>query len=698
MITQLLLVACLLGSAPDPEGGIRVLRARRVKTPPRIDGYLTERCWKVIEPTSGFTQYSPHEGVPSEEMTYVYSVYDEGNIYFAFVCRDSEPHAMSTKIAPREAAEMGDAVAVFLDTFHDRQNAFLFQTNAMGVQLDARISEDGNKLDQSWDGLWRAEGRLTTTGWVVEIEIPFNTLRFPYSSDQLWGVQFWRYIERLNETSYWVPVTRAEGFGISRFGRLTGIKDIRHPVHMEVLPYAVGRTESTDSQDLDAEADCGLDLKWGVAPDLTLDATVNPDFGQIEADPETINLSRYEYYLPERRPFFMEGKELLDSLFFYTRRVGKRLPDGTEVPILGGARVTGKAYQTSFLLAAAATEGARSDSFHEQPALYSVAKVALDVLGSSNFGFTVSGKDTVGGHARCTAFDTRLSLLSRTDMTLRLAKTWNTNPSLEGYLGEVGADFRSADFGLGATYRDVGRDFYVEEFGYAPYYGTKSHTSYVRFHPRVNRAGITSYSISLNYMTDKRYEHPVWSHYAGPTFTLSFTNLWHPWVGGYFGEKYEAGSQRPYSYIYAGILTDYRRALSATVSLNQYSTYNYSKEYFGHHRTGYIELELRPATNIRLSGRIDNIAEYRSDWSLDMSSWTAGQRLELSITRDILLRLYALENTHTERYTGSGLIEWAFAPRSRIYLAFNEVRNDSWGDMRLEDRIGFLKVSYLISL
>jgi len=305
-----------------------------------------------------------------------------------------------------------------------------------------------------------------------------------------------------------VPVTRAEGFGVSRFGRLTGVKDIRHGIHLEALPHVVGRGQMRQNEEATVEADGGLDLKWGLASDLTLDATINPDFGQVEADPEYVNLTRYEYFLPERRPFFLEGRELVDSLFFYSRRIGKRLPDGTEVPILGGARLSGKAYQTSFLAASAATEGVRTDSFAEPPALYSIGRVRLDIFGFSNMGFTVSGKDTSGGHARCTSFDTNLRLVSGTELAARLARTWNTDPSQEGYLGSVAGRFRSTDWSAGGAYTDVGSDFRVEEFGYVPAFGEKSQSSYLIFHPRVNRMGIRSYSISLNCLTDKRYEHP----------------------------------------------------------------------------------------------------------------------------------------------------------------------------------------------
>jgi hypothetical protein len=629
-------------------------------------------------------------------MTHVYCVYDANNLYIAFLCKDSSPADMSAKLAPRESTQMGDAVAVFLDTFYDRQNAYLFQTNALGIQFDARISEDGAVMDRSWDGIWWAEGRLTTAGWIVEIMIPFTTLRFPYSQRQVWSVQFWRYIERLEETSYWVPVNRSEGFGVSRFGNLVGMRDIRQGIHLEILPHAVSRGTMEQDEELMAEADGGLDLKWGLVSDLTLDMTVNPDFGQVEADPEYINLTRYEYFLPERRPFFLEGKDLVDSLFFYSRRIGKKLTDGTEVPILGGARLSGKAYGTSFLVASAATEGVRSDTLREPPALYSIGRVKFDLLGSSNVGFTVSGKDTSGGHARCTGMDAHLRPFSATELTARLARTWNTDVDKEGYLGMISGNFRSADWSAGASYRDIGKDFRVEEFGYVPAVGDKSHSSYLRFHPRLNRMGIRSYSISLNYATDRRYEHPVWSWYAGPSFSLSLANLWHPWAGAYFGNKYEVGTERSYSYLYAGLATDYRRALSATLSLHQFGTYNYRGAYFGHYRKGYLELAVKPSTNIRISGNIESVAEYRDDWTLDEWSWTSSQRLQLSITRDLHLRVYALQNTYTKRYTGNGLVEWEFSPGSRVYLALNEVRDDTQGDLRLNERIFFLKISYLL--
>ena len=716
MITQLSLLICLVASAPNPAGQKYAISPVRVRKPPKIDGYLTDRCWKLARPVGNFTQFSPEEGVPSQEKTFVYSVYDASNIYFAFVCLDSRYRDISTKLTLRESHEMGDCVALFLDTYYDRQNAFLFQTNALGIQLDSRVSEDGSRTDESWDGIWRAEGRLTTKGWFVEIEIPFKTLRFPSDQVQIWGVQFWRYIERLDETSYWVPVSRAEGVRISRFGRLGKIKDIRPGLHLEIKPYVMGRGEMsqydsivTDTtgpidtllvQSKKAFGDGGLDIKWQIAPNVTADATFNPDFGQIEADPEFINLSRYEYYLDERRPFFLEGRELLAMPYdiFYSRRVGKRLDDGTEVPILGGARLTGKMWNTSFVLAAAATEGVRSAEYREPPALYSVGRIRYDIFESSNLGLLVAGKDTLDGYSRCTSFDTNLRLLSRFDITAQAAKSWNSNPNLRGYLGSVSAYFNSADWTFGGSYGDIGRDFYVEDFGYIPQDSSKSHRTEVSFHPRLNRLGIRSLTASLKYLADKRYEHPLYSQYIGPLISVNFVEQWTAWAGGYLGNEYEAGVEKPYSDIYGGVASDYRLPVSATVHFRQLGTYNYRKEYFGHQRIGNASIEIRPSTNIHLSGDIKYVREYRDDWSLDQKSFAASQHIRISLTRDLHLRLYALENTDAKRYTGSGLVEWEFAPKSRVYLAFNEVRNDSLGNMRLEDRIGFMKLTYLLNL
>lgn len=717
MITQLCLLVCLLASAPNPAGQTYAISPVRVRNPPKIDGYLTDPCWKLARPVGGFTQFSPEESAPSQEETFVYCVYDANNIYFGFACLDSRYEEMSAKLTPRESYEMGDCVALFLDTFHDRQNAFLFQTNALGIQLDARVFEDGSSTDESWDGIWRAEGRLTTKGWFVEIEIPFKTLRFPSDLVQIWGVQFWRYIERLDETSYWVPVSRAEGVRISRFGRLGKIKDIRPGLHLEIKPHVMGRGEmsqydsiatdtTTGSMDTllvetrKAFGDGGLDIKWQITPNVTADATFNPDFGQVEADPEFVNLSRYEYYLEERRPFFLEGRELLVTPYtiFYSRRVGKKLPDGTEVPILGGARLTGKAWYTSFLVAAAATEGVRSAEYREPPALYSVGRIKWDILESSNFGILVAGKDTLDGYSRCTSFDTNLRLFSKVDIIAQGAKSWNVSPDLEGYMGNASARFYTADWSFGGSYTDIDKDFYVGEFGYVPQYGSKSHRSEVSFHPRLNRMGIRSLSASLKYLADKRYEHPVYSQYIGSLISVNFIEQWSAWAGGYLGNKYEVGEERPYSNIYGGVASDYRLPVSAAVQFRQLSTYNYRRQYFGHQRTGYATIEIRPSTNIHLSGDFEYLREYTDDWSLDESTLTASQHLRISLTRDLHLRLYALENTDTKHYTGNGLVEWEFAPQSRIYLAYTEVRNDYEGDMRLEDRIGFIKLTYLLNL
>jgi hypothetical protein len=611
---------------------------------------------------------------------------------------DSKPNEMSAKLGPRELSDMGDCVALFLDTYLDKQNAFLFQTNALGVQYDARVFNDGSNMDESWDGVWRAEGRLTSKGWFVEIRIPFCTLRLHSGPDQTWGFQAWRYIERLDEVSYWVPVTRTEGSRVSNFGTLEGIECLHAGINLQILPYGMARGETSQSEDASAEADAGVDLKWGLTPSTILDATVNPDFGQIEADPEYINLSRYEYYLREKRPFFLEGEELLLTPFsvFYSRRIGKRLPDGTQVPLLSGARLTGKMQSTSFVLLGAATEGVRSEFYREPPALYSAGRVRWDLPEGSNIGVIVSGRDTLGGYTRCTAFDAYLRFFSRIDLVGEIAKSWDLYPDMEGNAGHIGAYFRSANWTMGGSHTAVGKSFRIDDFGYVPWYGMQFQDADVQFNPMLNSLGVRLLTISFDYAGYKREEYPSWTRYGGPLISTDLTNAWTAWVGGRFGREYEAGEEKPYTRLSAGLSSDSRRAVSATLTLGESDSYNYRKYYFGRARADTLSIEIKPATNIQATAEFDNIAEYREDGSLDETAWTASQHLRLSLTRDLHLRLYVLENTDAKRYTGNGLIEWEFAPMSKLYLAFNEIREDSHGEMVVADRIGFVKISYMI--
>ncbi len=343
---------------------------------PTIDGRLDDAAWQAVAFQDSFYQLNPVEGNPPTERTAFKVLYDDRNIYFGIMNYDQSPDKISARISRRDEMENSDFVVVGLDTYFDRRTAFTFGLNAAGVKFDMVMSNDGNSEDTSWDPVWEGKAAINDSGWVAEIRIPYSQLRFGDKEEQVWGFQIYRKIYRKQEEVMWQFVSKNAPGMVSYFGILRGIKGIKSPSRIELLPYSVsglkrykkekGNPFATGS---DFDLNVGLDGKIGITGDMTLDFTVNPDFGQVEADPSEVNLTAFETYFEEKRPFFIEGKNIFNfplamgdgdmssETLFYSRRIG-RVPhyypsssdgfyyDYADVPeqtrILAAAKLSGK--------------------------------------------------------------------------------------------------------------------------------------------------------------------------------------------------------------------------------------------------------------------------------------------------------------------------------------------------------------------
>jgi len=360
------------GACPSA-GQKRVYVTGRVNSArPVIDGRLEDPVWNAVPWGDSFVQREPREGGPPSQETAFKILFDEKNLYVAVRCFDREPERIVRRVARRDTQD-GDRVGIQLDTFFDHRTAFVFTINAAGVKCDEICSGDGGNWDDSWDPVWFAAVAQDDSGWTAEMRIPFSQLRYGNEEDHVWGLQFHRYLYRLQEWSNWQFIPQEAPGWVSNFGELRGLVGIRSPRRVELLPYAVGKLERFEREAGNPFATGsltdlagGLDAKVGVTSDLTMDLTVNPDFGQVEADPSVVNLTAFETRYEEKRPFFIEGRNILDyritlgdSPFsfdtpFYSRRIGRfpqhcpdtgddeylKMPEGTS--ILGAAKLTGK--------------------------------------------------------------------------------------------------------------------------------------------------------------------------------------------------------------------------------------------------------------------------------------------------------------------------------------------------------------------
>jgi hypothetical protein len=331
---------------------------------PEIDGKLDDGIWQKALFVGDFTQKEPKEGEAAKEKTEVAFVYDDDAVYVGARMHCTNPENIIATVSRRDNPGTSEKIIVSLDTYHDRRTAYSFAVTAAGVRVDYYHSNDHeHNRDHDWDPVWEAEVVRTADGWTAEMRIPFTQLRFNNTDVQVWGVNLNRWVPTTNEDSYWVLVPKDQTGWSSKMGELVGIQGIKPSRRIELLPYmaadALFNKEAIeagdpfhDGRDLDYRA--GADFKMGVGPNLTLEGTVNPDFGQVEADPAVVNLSAFETFFDERRPFFTEGSQLFNgggAGYFYSRRVGARphlepefdfLSTPKSTSILGAAKLTGR--------------------------------------------------------------------------------------------------------------------------------------------------------------------------------------------------------------------------------------------------------------------------------------------------------------------------------------------------------------------
>jgi hypothetical protein len=358
----------------------RCVASRRTSSGIDIDGLLGEEDWKLAPVSTGFIQREPNDGEPSAEKTYFRVLYDDEYVYIGITALDSQADKIVGRLTRRDNYTPSDWLGIAFDSYDDKRTAFDFQVNPAGVKRD-RFWFDDNDNDENWDAVWHVGTHVDENGWTAEFRIPFNQLRYSGNGNtKSWGLQVYREISRLNELSYWNRCPRESSQIVSVFGRLEGMEDLPVTRNLEVMPYMVGSMESYGDpgddpyiQETVKDGRIGGDLMYGLTSDITLNVTLNPDFGQVEQDPSEFNLTAYETYFQERRPFFVEGANIFASSIslgdmdrerlFYSRRIGRRphgyaldserFPEDKDedeywvdnagfATILGAAKVTGK--------------------------------------------------------------------------------------------------------------------------------------------------------------------------------------------------------------------------------------------------------------------------------------------------------------------------------------------------------------------
>ena len=428
----------------------------------RLDGELSEAAWTRAEPITGFVQRDPNEGAPPTFQTEARVLYDDAAIYVAVKAFDPEPGQIKAFLTRRDVNTSSDWIRVLIDSYHDNRTAYSFSVNPAGVKLDTYHFNDTNE-DSSWDAVWDVKTGIDADGWHAEFRIPYSQLRFSRGGDGRLGFAITRVVARVNELTTWPLLSKnASGF-VSSFGDLRGVVRPGGSKRLELVPYTVAELTTAPAQpgnplqhNPDAGGRVGVDLKYAVTPGLTLTATVNPDFGQVEADPAVVNLSAFETFFQERRPFFIEGGgnfsfNCRDCNLFYSRRIGRSprgsptLSDGefvsrpNESTIVGASKLTGRLGQFSIGSLAAATQeedaeiafgSGRRRAVIEPQTFYSVSRAKREFADQSSFGFilTTTNRDLVDA----VAFLPSSAVTGGGDFDWRLGQRWQLQGSWAG--------------------------------------------------------------------------------------------------------------------------------------------------------------------------------------------------------------------------------------------------------------------------
>ena len=428
---------------------------QRAMTPPVIDGALSDEIWESVEWGGDFVQLQPYEGEAPTQDTRFKILYDDQNLYIGYRCYDTEPEDIVSRMSRRDGFS-GDWIEINIDSYNDQRTAFSFTASVSGVKSDEFVTNDGGNWDTNWNPIWTTKSQIDSLGWTCEVEIPLSQLRFNNDEDQVWGIQFTRRDFRNESRSVWQFIPRNSGYWVSGFGELNGISDIKPKRQIEIQPYVLAQTETYQEQPgnpfadgSDGDLSVGLDGKVGLTNDLTLDFTINPDFGQVEADPSALTLDGFQIFFQERRPFFVENRNIFNynisnsvaggaydtDNIFYSRRIGSRphhrvsgdpgahrFADQPEfTTILGAAKISGKTKSglslgiiesiTQEEKAVIDVDGERSSAVVEPLTNYFVGRAIQDF----NKGKTVIGVVLTGVNRRLE--DTGLDFLHKTAQT-----------------------------------------------------------------------------------------------------------------------------------------------------------------------------------------------------------------------------------------------------------------------------------------
>lgn len=488
-----------VGPSEQRAGGRPVATAVSSGAAPVLDGHVVgDPIWEAVPAATGFSQTKPNEGEPASERTEIRVIYTKTTLFVGIICYDRQAGLITVSDSRRDSSlDDSDSVQIILDTFRDQQSGFVFGTSPAGQEYDGQVvnagegrlgrstttsSGSGAGFNGNWDGAWTVDTTIFDEGWSAEFAIPFRTVSYPSRGRQTWGMNVQRNIRRRNESAYWAPLPRQYNLlRLSLAGELTGLEVPAAAKHsLTLVPYVVGDLARSDERtSTRALGDAGLDLKYAVTPSVTLDLTYNTDFAQVEVDRQQVNLDRFSLFFPEKRPFFLEnagifsvsnvrqvaGGNPAQTELFFSRRIGIN-PDGSEIPILGGARMSGKVSETVSIGLLNMQTDATGNLAHGNN--FTVARVYRDLPNSSNIGALFVSRQATGDDAsadnfnRTYAVDGRWGIGQNGQIAGFVARTETPHADGREHAYNVAWDHNSEQWRFTLGYVEVGDGFNPE--------------------------------------------------------------------------------------------------------------------------------------------------------------------------------------------------------------------------------------------
>ncbi len=706
-IAMVFFITTILAFASAKDVERRQIVAVRTETPPKIDGNLDDSVWQKAQPSEDFIQTKPNRGEPMNQRTAISVLYDDENIYFGIQCYDSEPEKVLGTEMRRdyEVWNTNDYIRLVMDTYQDLRTGYYFGTNPLGAKVDGRVTDNG-KLHRSWDAVWDCAARRNSQGWSAEFGIPFGQIRFPKRDKHIWGFNCARTIRRTDEEGCWSSIAVEHVNILPGAGELVGLEALPQGHRLEIRPTVALGAEANynGGTDVDDVENPSLDVKYGVTSDLTLDATVNTDFAQVEADAERVNLSRFDLYFEEKRPFFLEGVGIFDTPMplFYSRRIGSA--EGKEARILGGLKLTGKVGKQSLGLLNVQTNSVQIDEGDDEvdkiPATnFSAFRIQRDIFRSSSAGIIFLNKAPWEGGEDNQTFGADLRFNPRDELSISglLAKTWTDDLNGNDLAGQISGHWRDEFWNVGASYKDVQENF-NPEMGFVNRRDIRTGSSWVSGSLPIRRSIFRSFSYEATYSVSLDHDGELDGRHFGADARMELETGDHLFV--WYDRNWDnvdedwpireditipADIYRWDVYgVYVG--TDSSRWLKLGGMILKGEYYN------GDRQTASLNGHIRPVPNLLITGDYD-----RNTIDLTGGGFTTNtinSRWIYNFSPDFYAKLFLQWNDDSGVVRGNFLLRYTYSPGSNLYLVYNE----SWRGGNAEQRSIVAKITYFLNI